>query len=55
MNEELEKAISRKKKEISYRSQHVLGCRFTVRCDYEQLRMTITRKRKEGADGTVKN
>lgn len=40
---------------LIYRSQHVLGCRFTVRCDYEQLRMTITRKRKEGADGTVKD
>lgn len=25
---------------LIYRSQHVLGCRFTVRCDYEQLRMT---------------
>ena len=28
---------------LIYRSQHVLGCRFTVRCDYEQLRMTISR------------
>lgn len=32
---------------LAYKAQHVMGCRFSTKCDYEASTLIITKKRKE--------